>query len=163
VLLATCVLAHGRDVGWITVFVLAIALVHFAVAFTIQDHRRLYSTLYVLAHVCLLDAAVRELYTWAMHNIQPIARESFISESVSVLLALYALAMITSGIARRFYVDRVIGLVVIGFVVAKLYLYDVWLLTRFYRITAFVALGIVLLTASYAYSRFRDKLDLLLK
>jgi uncharacterized membrane protein len=48
-------------------------------------------------------------------------------------------------------------------VVIKLYLYDVWLLTRFYRVSAFVALGILLLVASYVYSRFKEKLDLLLK
>ena len=46
-----------------------------------------------------------------------------------------------------------IGLVAL--VVAKLYLYDIWLLTRFYRITAFVALGVLLLAASFVYSRFK--------
>jgi uncharacterized membrane protein len=50
---------------------------------------------------------------------------------------------------------------VIGFVICKLYLYDVWLLTRFYRISAFVALGTLLLLASYVYSRFRNKLEII--
>jgi uncharacterized membrane protein len=37
-----------------------------------------------------------------------------------------------------------------------------WLLTHFYRISAFVALCVLLLAASYLYSRFKDKLDVLL-
>ena len=96
-------------------------------------------------------------------QFEPLARANFISESVSVFLALYAVAMITSGVIRKLSADRVLGLVLIGIVVGKLYLYDVWLLTRFYRVSAFVALGILLLAASYVYSRFKEKLDLLLK
>jgi uncharacterized membrane protein len=42
-------------------------------------------------------------------------------------------------------------------VIVKLYVYDVWLLTRFYRIGAFVALGVLLLAASYLYSRFKSR------
>jgi uncharacterized membrane protein len=57
--------------------------------------------------------------------------------------------------------DRLLALGAIGFVVVKLYFYDVWLLDRLYRISAFVALGILLLAASYLYSRWKDKLDVL--
>jgi uncharacterized membrane protein len=158
-LLSSRILAHGRDAQGVALFALALALIHLCGALGIKRGQRLYMTLYVIAHACLLDAAVRELYTWAAHHIEPAARASFLSESVSVFLALYAVAMITSGVARAVSADRVIGLFVIGFVIAKLYLYDVWLLSRFYRITAFVALGTLLLIASYAYSRFRDKLE----
>jgi uncharacterized membrane protein len=70
--------------------------------------------------------------------------------------------MITLGIVRNGTLDRIVGLVLIAIVIAKLYLYDVWLLTRFYRISAFVALGVLLLAASYIYSRFRGKVDVLL-
>ncbi len=51
--------------------------------------------------------------------------------------------------------NRHLGLVLLGIVVLKLYLYDVWLMTAFYRISAFVALGVLLLAASFIYSRFK--------
>lgn len=158
-LLSTRILTREQNSEWLAIFALALAIVHFGAAFVIKGDRRLHTMLYVIGHACVLDAVIRELYTWAAHNLEPMARSSFLSESVSVFLALYALAMIVSGVARAFGTDRVIGLVVIGFVIAKLYLYDVWLLSRFYRISAFVALGTLLLIASYVYSRFRDKLE----
>jgi uncharacterized membrane protein len=39
-------------------------------------------------------------------------------------------------------------------VIAKLYLYDVWLVDRLYRIVAFTVLGALLLVASWIYSRW---------
>jgi uncharacterized membrane protein len=47
--------------------------------------------------------------------------------------------------------------------VAKLYLVDVWVLGRLFRITAFLALGILLLALSYLYSRLRPVFERLLK
>jgi uncharacterized membrane protein len=162
-LVSSSTLSHGHDSSWIALFALALAIIYVAGAYTARDSRRLSIVLYVVGHACLLDAVIREIDTWATHYVEPLARASFISESVSVFLALYAVAMIMSGVIRKLPADRVIGLVLIGIVVAKLYSYDVWLLTRFYRVSAFVALGILLLAASYVYSRFKDKLDLLLK
>jgi uncharacterized membrane protein len=43
--------------------------------------------------------------------------------------------------------------------VAKLYLYDVWLLGQFYRMAAFAILGVLLLAMSYLYSRFRGSIQ----
>jgi uncharacterized membrane protein len=117
---------------------------------------------YVLGHVTLSIGLLRVLHLWAIHNIDASDHASFLSESASVMLAVYALVMIAAGVMRRRYIDRMIGLAQIALVVIKLYIYDVWLLTRFYRISAFVALGILLLTASYVYSRLKDKLDVLL-
>jgi uncharacterized membrane protein len=54
---------------------------------------------------------------------------------------------------------RVLGVALIGFVVVKLYLYDVWLLGQFYRMAAFAILGVLLLLMSYFYSRFRRSVE----
>lgn len=162
-LVSASTLSHGHDSSWIALFALTLAIIYVVGAYSTRGSKRLSIVLYVVGHACLLDAVVREIDAWATHNVDPLARASFMSESVSVFLALYAVAMIVSGVTRKVPGDRVIGLVVIGIVVAKLYFYDVWLLTRFYRVSAFVALGILLLAASYVYSRFKDKLDLLLK
>ncbi|MBV9265724.1 MAG: DUF2339 domain-containing protein, partial [Acidobacteriaceae bacterium] len=55
------------------------------------------------------------------------------------------------------------GLVLIGLVIIKLYLFDVWLLNRVYRISAFVALGALLLITSFLYSRYRHTVESLWK
>ncbi len=115
----------------------------------------------MLGHGCLLVAVVQWLLTWIRQSVAPPDYLNVTNESLSFLFALYAVAMIAIGFARRRTLDRLLGLLAIGFVVLKLYLYDVWLLDRLYRISAFVALGILLLAASYLYSRWKDKLDVL--
>jgi hypothetical protein len=52
-----------------------------------------------------------------------------------------------------------LGLGLIGFIVLKLYLYDVWFLGLFYRMAAFAVLGALLLVMSYLYSRFRLSIE----
>ena len=81
------------------------------------------------------------------------------SAAISILMACYALLLIAAGVLYRSTIDRVVGLSLIGLVIAKLYLYDVWLLVRIYRIVAFGALGALLLLTSYVYSRNRASIE----
>jgi uncharacterized membrane protein len=76
----------------------------------------------------------------------------------SILLGLYGLALVAHGISGSFRLHRVLGLGLFGLVVAKLYLFDIWQLDRFYRILAFVVLGGMLLSGSFLYSRYRHRL-----
>ncbi|MGH9584927.1 MAG: DUF2339 domain-containing protein [Bryobacteraceae bacterium] len=147
--------------GWLAVFALGLAAVHFIAAVPGTRAPAVRNWLYALGHACLLTAALRELEICVAGNSAPVNRASMIGESTSVFLALYAIAAIAWGVVRRSSLDRAIGLVLLVGVVGKLYCYDVWQLTRFYRISAFVALGILLLAASYIYSRFREKLEAL--
>ena len=75
----------------------------------------------------------------------------------SLLLALYGVLALTYGIMWKLLTDRWLGIILLCLVIAKLYLWDVWQLNRFYRISAFVLLGVLLLGASYIYSRFRSR------
>jgi len=79
--------------------------------------------------------------------------------SVTILCALYGVALISVGVATRTALNRVLGLVAIGFVILKLYLYDVWNLATVYRVIAFGALGGLLLVTSFLYSRYRGKIE----
>jgi uncharacterized membrane protein len=81
------------------------------------------------------------------------------SAAVSIMMACYALLLIGVGVVYRNALNRMLGLGLIGVVVAKLYLYDVWLLVRLYRIVAFGALGALLLLTSYVYSRNRASIE----
>jgi uncharacterized membrane protein len=162
ILIAAWVLLGEHHPGVFALFSFLLAIVHFIAAVKFKPARDLYATLYVGAQACLLVAALRVLASWADAHALATNRSSLLSETDSVFLAIYAVVMIAVGILRSTALERIIGLVLIAIVIAKLYLYDVWLLTRFYRISAFVALGVLLLAASYIYSRFKDKVDVLL-
>ncbi len=162
ILIAAWVLLGESHAGVFALFSFLLAIVHFVFAVQSTPTRGLYPTLYVGAQACLLVAALRVLASWADAHAVAANRSSLLSETDSVFLAIYAVVMIAIGILRSAALERIIGLVLIAIVIAKLYLYDVWLLTRFYRISAFVALGVLLLAASYIYSRFNDKVDVLL-
>jgi uncharacterized membrane protein len=67
--------------------------------------------------------------------------------------------LVSAGVASKTAVNRIAGLGLIGFVVLKLYIFDVWQLDRIYRISAFVVLGALLLMTSFLYSHFRALIE----
>lgn len=131
------------------------AAVHFAAAFATRRLPVARAVFYLCAHGCLSVAILRFIALWAITNAAPVNRTSLVSELDSLFLALYGLIVIAYGVARRSPINRLLGLVLLGIVVLKLYVYDVWLMASFYRISALVALGVLLLAASYVYSRFK--------
>ncbi len=119
---------------------------------------RLAAGVYITGHVILLWAGGLEIASWAARHA-PTEEASVITSGLSILGAAYAVALIASGVAYNFPLNRALGLTLIGIVVAKLYLYDVWLLSRLYRTTAFIALGGLLVLGSYLYSRYRERIE----
>ena len=67
--------------------------------------------------------------------------------------------LIAAGTATRTKPNRYAGLLLIALVVVKLYLYDVWQLDMVYRFVAFAALGALLLSTSFLYSRYRSRIE----
>ena len=143
--------------GWFAVFCLCLGAMHFAGARNARDDARLTNSAYVAAHGCLLVALMRIVGTWAVHNSSPSERSSFVSALESFLLALYGVFGLIYGIVWKLLIDRWLGIFLLCLVIAKLYLWDVWQLNSYYRISAFVLLGVLLLGASYIYSRFRSR------
>ncbi len=145
-LIAAAVLFEPKF-GWrLAILCLALAVLHFASLAFSPAVATIRNSLYVVGHCCLLVAGFRIIdlvISWT----------SVVRELDSVLLAVYGIAILFYGMLRTSFVDRVFGLVLLGLVIAKLYLSDVWMLARGYRITAFVGLGVLLLAASYIYSR----------
>ncbi|MFL6451625.1 MAG: DUF2339 domain-containing protein [Bryobacteraceae bacterium] len=125
--------------------------------------RRLALAEFVGAHMALLAGLTLELLMWVTRNSAVSNRVSAETFSVSVLYGVYAVVLVGIGVVTRTAVNRLSGLVLIGFVIVKLYLFDVWQLDRAYRIAAFVALGILLISTSFLYSRYRHVLDALLR
>ncbi len=118
---------------------------------------------YLAGHIVLLWALVMEAMGWAERTAAPQDVSAVSTVAVSILMACYALALIAAGVATRTAINRLAGLGLMALVVAKLYLIDVWQLSRGFRITAFLGLGALLLLVSYLYSRFRPAIEKLWK
>lgn len=113
---------------------------------------------YVGGQLVLLWGLTQEVLGWAGRS----GTENLLSvetTAVSILYALYAVVLVSLGVGTRTAINRILGLGLIGFVVLKLYVFDVWQLGRFYRTLAFVALGILLLSTSFLYSHFRGVIE----
>ena len=114
---------------------------------------------YVTAHFVLLWGLVLEVVDFAVRNVSPENLSSARTMFVSILLALYAVLLVAGGVLSRGAVNRLLGLGLIVIVIVKLYFYDIWLLSRVFRITAFSALGVLLLLISYLYSHHRERIE----
>jgi uncharacterized membrane protein len=110
-------------------------------------------------HAVMLVALVLEVLGWAARVAAPENLSSVRSASVSILLAGYALLLVSIGVATSYRVNRLLGLGLVAVVVGKLYLHDVWQLRRIYRVTAFAVLGLLLLLMSFLYSRYRGSIE----
>jgi len=118
---------------------------------------------YLAGHIALLWGLSLEAIGWAERTSPPQNQLSVETVSISILFAIYAVALVSLGVVTRAAINRICGLTLIGLVVLKLYFFDVWQLGRGYRISAFVALGALLLTTSFLYSRFRATIEKLWK
>lgn len=118
---------------------------------------------YGAGHFALLWALAMEVSGWAARNSDVQDVSSVESTGISILMAVYGVGLVVAGVALRSTVNRILGLGLLTLVIAKLYLLDVWSLGRGFRITAFLALGGLLLLVSYLYSRFKLAIERLWK
>jgi uncharacterized membrane protein len=109
------------------------------------------NSFYVIAHAAFLCAGLRGL---------AVADRNVAYQGASILLGCWGIGALTWGLSRASKVDLRLGLTLLGLVIAKLYVWDIWSLDNRYRITAFLGLGALLLAASWIYSRtsFADRL-----
>jgi uncharacterized membrane protein len=117
---------------------------------------------YVAGHFVVLWALMAETLDWAGQRTSMGDAASLGTISASVLMALYGLTLVIVGVTSRSLINRILGLGLLAIVILKLYLYDVWQLEQTFRIVAFVVLGVLLLAASFLYSRFRPMVEKLL-
>ncbi len=118
---------------------------------------------YIAGHAVLLFGLGLEIAGWVGRNIAPENQNNVEIIAISVMMTLYAVILVLVGIQTRAAIHRILGLALVVLVVAKLYLVDVWVLGRLFRITAFLALGVLLLALSYLYSRLKPALTRLLR
>lgn len=75
--------------------------------------------------------------------------------SLSILWALYASLLTGVGIYKRLRGARVMGILLLGATVLKVFMLDLSSLQTFYRIISFIVLGLLLLAVSYSYNHFK--------
>ena len=74
--------------------------------------------------------------------------------TLTVLWALYAMAVIGAGIASGHSRVRLAGIALLAVPVAKLFVFDVFLLEMAFRVVAFITLGCLLLGMGLVYQRY---------
>jgi uncharacterized membrane protein len=75
---------------------------------------------------------------------------------ISILWSLFALGLIAGGIWKRLRGLRLVGLGLFAVVAVKVFFVDLAQLEQLYRIVAFVVLGLLVLTGSLIYLRYRQ-------
>jgi uncharacterized membrane protein len=75
----------------------------------------------------------------------------------SITWALFALALILVGLARRLTVARYAGLGLLSLTLLKLFLHDLARLAQLYRIGALLGVAVIAILASFLYQRFLAK------
>lgn len=78
--------------------------------------------------------------------------------SLSGIWLLYSAVLMVIGFWRSHRGTRIVAMVLFGLSIAKIFLYDLSFLETLYRIFSFIGLGVILLTVSYGYQRYKDVL-----
>ena len=73
--------------------------------------------------------------------------------SLSVVWTTYGGALLIVGIVRRSQLLRLMALGLLGLTIAKVFIFDLAALERFYRIISFIVLGAILLAVSFLYQQ----------
>jgi uncharacterized membrane protein len=76
---------------------------------------------------------------------------------VSIVWASFALGLVLAGIARNVGPLRWVGLGLFAIVSGKVFLHDLASLDTFWRIVAFIILGLLLIAGSFVYLKYREK------
>jgi uncharacterized membrane protein len=76
--------------------------------------------------------------------------------SLSGVWLLYSIVLMVAGIWRRRRGIRIASMVLFGFTILKIFIYDLSFLETLYRIFSFVGLGVILLAVSYLYQKYKD-------
>lgn len=83
-------------------------------------------------------------------------KEHFNILYLPIIWTILASIFIYTGLKKSIPEYSKIGFALIGLMVLKLYTYDVWQMDNISRISAFIALGIILLFSSFAFQRLKN-------
>jgi len=116
----------------------------------------------VLSRLFVAVAAVAAVYLPSLAIVAAFGRDEVEpSQTPQVLLSAFwavtGLVVLTAGLLRDVRALRLGALVLLGLAVAKVFVYDLAELESIYRALSFIALGLLLLGAAFAYQRIRKE------
>jgi uncharacterized membrane protein len=108
--------------------------------------------------VVFLSAEIKELYIWLIyHDARSVlyAENLYGKAGLSIVWGLSSFIFIWLGMRYGFKTLRIIGLVLFGITLLKLFVFDIKNIPPGGKILAFILLGVVLLTVSFMYQRLK--------
>ena len=125
---------------------------------------------FILLIVILISAETNDNYVQIISNLNTNSNSSasqfIINEvhrfeniqqlSLSGIWIVYSIMMVAIGIWKRNKLLRLISIGLFGITILKVFIFDLSFLETLYRIFSFVALGLILLTVSYLYQRYKS-------
>lgn len=123
-----------------------------------------YRTIAALGIVAITFVLASTESVWSLWisfiNAQDTFEESMLLNKLHLVLSgvwiLYGIIVVVIGFLRDVRSIRLGGIALLGLAILKVFLYDLNSLEQPYRIVSFIALGIILLGASYLYTRYRS-------
>lgn len=94
--------------------------------------------------------------TLELNTFLHVYREGLRYGGISILWSLFALGLILGGIWKNVRPLRFVGLALFALVAWKVFFVDLARLEQLYRIIAFVVLGIIVLSGSFVYLKYRQ-------
>ncbi|MDD3190774.1 MAG: DUF2339 domain-containing protein [Candidatus Pacebacteria bacterium] len=103
--------------------------------------------------------AYEEYYSAQASNTEMVKKVQGTRNTVlTILWAFYAIILLAFGMLRANRFLRLMGIGLLGIVIAKLFLVDLWNMGGIYRIISSATLGVILLSASFAYNKYKEKI-----
>ncbi len=93
-------------------------------------------------------------YKLNQEKIEKLQNKSSIS--LSIFWLIYAIMLLVIGVLGKYKAVRVGGLALLLLAILKLFFVDLWSLGTLYRIISSISLGVVLLSISFVYQKYRD-------
>ncbi len=135
---------------------LSLSAAHLGLLFVlVTDLRRLFTD--VLTMPAVGDTAQFEKWVAAMSAYLE-TQSARLGVLTTMVLGIYAAALLAGGFAARSRFHRLGGLVLMSVTVGKLALWDIWNLPRAYQILVLVGIGGLMLGAGFLYARFGKRL-----
>jgi len=78
--------------------------------------------------------------------------------AISGVWLLYSVILMATGFLRRLRSLRIISFAIFGLAIIKIFVYDLSFLDTLYRIFSFMGLGVILLSISFLYTRYKDQI-----
>jgi uncharacterized membrane protein len=122
---------------------------------SLQTWKSMQTVTSLILHMSLLWLLSSEWIYWMNFNN---SRRSY-KLGLSILWGLYALYLVVLGIKMKRAHLRIAAFSLFGFILVKLFLYDIAHLNTLAKTIVFISLGVLLLIISFLYVKFKDRIE----